>query len=257
MEQNLKLVTYNLRNGFNAKRLVNNVAKMVFHGADLFCFQEFRKFNGRPFVGEELQTIFGQKWEVEHFLKEDTHDLGLCVMWNKSKLNLMRVEKITLPKISSLKIAIKVLEKLFFARKLPVQRGAIVAEFKMGGGLLRVANVHLDWIGGLKHKAGQLQYLVDYLKNNPQFDYEIICGDFNTVGPLGLVKKRRQKIFEAFDGDFVDVSSRLRLTTHNFQKLDHIFSRGFSRMAVKRLFLFGSDHMPLFAKFELQNFIKK
>lgn len=249
MNKELKLVTYNLRNGLNVKRLAKNVVKMASRGADLFCFQEFRKFKERPFVGERLRAVLGEEWTVEYFLKENTFDLGLCVMWKKSKLDLVKAEKIMLPKISQLKMAIRILERLFFERRLPVQRGVIIADFKMGNALLRVSNVHLDWIGGLKHKTGQLQYLIDCLTEKPKTDYEIVCGDFNTVGPLGLTKRRHQKMFKTFEGKFVDVSSGLRVTSHTLQKLDYIFSRGFKEVSAERLFFLGSDHMPLLAHF--------
>jgi endonuclease/exonuclease/phosphatase family metal-dependent hydrolase len=250
MNRKLKLVTYNLRNGIKTKPLVKNIEKMAAQGANLFCFQEFRKFEKKPFVGEKMKDFLKNGWGMVHFLNENTFDLGLCIMWKKSDFDLLKTEKILLPKIPKLRKSLKVMEKVFFERSLPVQRGAIVAEFKIGHRFLRVVNVHLDWIGGTEHKAGQIQYLLKNLGAKSRTEYEIVCGDFNTVGPLGLLKKRRQKIIGALAGKFFDVTSGLRLTSRTFQKLDYIFSRGFKEAKAERLLLLGSDHMPLLAKFD-------
>ncbi len=246
----LKLVTYNLQNGIQAKQLVKNIEKMAEQGANIFCFQEFRRFRKRQFVGEKLRERFSEGWGIDYYLNEDTHDLGLCIMWKKSELDLVKTEKILLPKIQKLHKTIEVLGKVFFERSLPVQRGALVADFKAGNFLVRVANTHIDWIGGAEHKAGQLKNLVLHLEKRSKASYEIICGDFNTVGPLGLLKQRRKKILAAFEGKFIDISSGLGLTSHSLQKLDYIFSRGFKSAKAKKLFWLGSDHMPLLAKFD-------
>jgi endonuclease/exonuclease/phosphatase family metal-dependent hydrolase len=250
MKKNLKVVTYNLQNGIQARQLVKNIEKMAEQGANLFCFQEFRRFQKRQFVGEKLKERFSEGWGIDYYLNENTHDLGLCIMWKKSELDLVRTEKILLPKIKKLHKTIKVLGRVFFERDLPVQRGAIVADFKAGNFSVRVANAHIDWIGGVEHKAGQLRSLVNHLEKKSITGYEIVCGDFNTVGPLGLLKQRRKKILAAFDGKFIDVSSGLGLTSHSFQKLDYIFSRGFKAAKAKKLFWLGSDHMPLWAQFD-------
>ena len=144
----------------------------------------------------------------------------------------------------------QVLEKVFLDRPLPVQRGAIIADFHTGHHLMRIVNVHLDWIGGTTHKAIQIKRLVEHLETKPRVHYEVVCGDFNTVGPLGLMKKRRDKILGAIESNFIDVSSKLRLTSYSLQKLDHIFCRGFKTTKAKRLLLMGSDHLPIWAKFD-------
>ena len=250
MSRNLKLVTYNLQNGIQSRQLVKNIEKMADEGANVFCFQEFRKFEERLFVGEKIRESFSDGWGIDYFLNENTHDLGLCIMWKKSELDLVKTEKLFLPKIEKLHKTIEVLEKVFFDRRLPVQRGALVADFKAGNILVRVANVHLDWIGGTEHKASQLRSLVCHLEKKNNVTHEVVCGDFNTVGPLGLLRRRRERILSAFAGKFIEASSEMRLTSHTFQKLDYIFSRGFKKAQAERFFLFGSDHMPLLAKFD-------
>lgn len=250
MDKKLKLVTYNIHNGLNLEHLVKNISKMANKEANLFCFQEFRKFKEKPFIGKKLKEIFKNNWGLEYFLHEDTFDLGLCVMWKKAELDLIKTDKFLLPKIARLRKSIKMMEKVFFERPLPVQRGAIIADFKMGHRPMRIVNVHLDWIGGTTHKAIQIKRLVEHLKTKTRVPYEVICGDFNTVGPLGLLKKRRHKILGIFEEKFIDISSRLRLTSFSLQKLDYIFCRGFKTMKIRRFFLLGSDHLPIWAKLD-------
>ncbi len=250
MDKKLKLVTYNIHNGLDIERLVKNISKMANREANLFCFQEFRRFKERPFIGRKLKEIFKNNWGLMYFLNEDTYDLGLCVMWKKTEINLIKTDRFFLPKIARLRKSVKVIEKIFFKRTLPVQRGAIIVDFKMGDHSLRIVNVHLDWIGGTSHKAFQIKRLVEHLNTKNKVPYEVICGDFNTVGPLGLLKKRRNKILGGFEERFIDISSRLRMTSYSMQKLDHIFCRGFKTAKAKRFFLFGSDHLPIWAKLD-------
>jgi endonuclease/exonuclease/phosphatase family metal-dependent hydrolase len=251
MDKKLKLVTYNIRNGIDFRHLLRNISKMAAKEVNLFCFQEFRKFREKPFIGKKLKEIFKDDWGLEYFLNEDTFDLGLCVMWKRSELELIKTDKFLLPKVARIRRSTKVIEKVFLTRSLPVQRGAIIADFKMGHHPLRIVNVHLDWIGGKTHKAIQIKQLAEHLKTKVGVSYEVICGDFNTVGPLGLLNKRRHKILGAFEGKFIDVSSRLRLTSYSLQKLDYIFCRGFRAVKVRRSFVLGSDHLPIRANLDL------
>jgi len=250
MDKKLKLVTYNIHNGLKVDHLVKNISKMAAREANLFCFQEFRKFKDKPFIGAKLKEIFKNNWGLDYFMHEDTFDLGLCVMWKKAELDLIKTDKFLLPKIARLRKSMKVMKKVFLDRPLPVQRGAIIADFKMGHCAMRIVNVHLDWLGGKAHKAIQIKQLVEHLKTKPEVPYEVICGDFNTVGPLGFLNKRHHKVLGSFGGKFTDISSRLRLTSYSFQKLDHIFCRGFKTTKVRRFFLLGSDHLPIWAKLD-------
>lgn len=251
MSNQLKIATYNIRNGLRYKAIVRNLAEMEARGASLFCLQETRKFKGKSFIGDKLEAKFGKSWKLKYFIKPDSHDIGLCVMWKPSVLSLVSLERYYLPKIQKLKLGVRMLEKLFFNRPLPTQRGAIIADFKIKDNdrLLRVLNIHLDWLGG-KHKIIQLNDAVSYMCLKPKAGVEIVCGDFNTVGPFGIFRKRRKEIMEVLGKDFINDSPKGLRTSRTFQKLDYIFVKGLKLVESKRLKRRGSDHWPLLATLE-------
>lgn len=251
MVKEIKIATYNIRNSIRPKTIIRNLARMENVGVNIFCLQEVRKIKRGKFIGDKLKEKFGKKWKMKYFVKPDSRDAGLCVVWKPDVFCLVSLERLYLPKIKKLNPGIKALEKMFFNRPLPTQRGAIIADFivKSNGKLLRIANVHLDWLGG-RHKVNQLGRLMTRLNSKPAADAEIICGDFNTVGPLGLFKKRREEICEVLGKEFKDASSLVRHTSRTRQKLDYIFAKKLKFINAKRLKWRGSDHWPLMADFE-------
>lgn len=270
MRQQLSLVSYNIQHGVNKEKIISNIDILDKKGTDLFCLQELPKVPNEKFIGDKLKNLLGIEWGGEYFLDKESPylGLGLGVLWNKSHLKFVHIDKILLPKLKPFNF----IERLKTRAKVPVQRGALVATFKIDKKKLRVVNLHLDWQGGPKQRKKQLSYIVSYLTKKENVSYEIICGDFNTVGPSIFFKRQQRKINEILGADFINVFPDLRCTHHiksfdpeakyaflhkkalrlgvNFhQKLDYVFNRG---LLVKeaRIFEFGgSDHFPLFVNF--------
>ena len=138
---------------------------------------------------------------------------------------------------------------------------------------MRVTCVHVDNVGGPRHRLKQISYLVSQLTSKEKAKYEIICGDFNTFDLLktGFEKKLLQK---KFDKEFIDASEQVGWTAdihnidmsssikifywfiHTFnvhvrRRLDYIWVKNFKVIECKKLEIPGSDHFPIIAKLEL------
>src|SRR5690606_8351980 len=86
-----------------------------------------------------------------------------------------------LPFSEKLKFPEKVFSILAGGVDSPFLRRIISVEFKLKRKKFRVTNVHLDHNGGRNNRKKQLLHLVNKLDNNREFDFEIICGDFNNL----------------------------------------------------------------------------
>jgi endonuclease/exonuclease/phosphatase family metal-dependent hydrolase len=270
MLQQLSLVSYNIQYCVNKESIISNIDKLSQEGVDLFCLQELQKIPKREFVGDKFISFLGREWKGEYLLdkKNPYLGLGLGVLWNTFSLKLIDVDEILLPKTKPFNFV----ERLKTRAKEPVQRGALVATFKISKKILRIVNLHLDWQGGFRQRKQQLNYIISYLKKRGNVDYEIFCGDFNTIGPTLFFKKRQRKINEILGVDFINVfpdlrwtqdlksfdpevkyaslhKKALRLGVNFHQKLDYVFSKGLLIKEAKMLKFEGSDHFPLFVNF--------
>jgi len=264
----IRLATYNIHYGREEKILLASIVEMATQGVDIFCFQEVRKSGNNPFIGDKILAVLGPNWQAEYFLqpKNITYTaLGLCIMWETSVLELKSVEKLYLPLLQKLswwdyvfqKFARANIElgtwlKMFSGASKPEisQRGALVCNFYFQGLPLGVCNAHLDYAGGMKHRLKQIQYIWSRLKGKPQVSREIICGDFNTIGPLWKAKKVATRILQELDNKFLDTMSVISPTLVLFQRCDYVLQKGFTGAESKVLRIKGSDHKPLMAVLE-------
>lgn len=171
----------------------------------------------------------------------------------------------------------------------PEPKHSLLGIFKMPDDtVLRIANVHLDFAGGIEHRKAQLRQVVDAideLDDHGPKTVDIICGDFNTIGAYEWPRTHRNtasviRIAEErgyldctkeiawthdmftsispydFFRHFLSLGKLFRLRWH--QKLDHILVRGVKsvvRTGVVLLegdrFLHGSDHAPVYVEIEI------
>jgi len=199
--------------------------------------------------------------------KHSVNDFGLMTL---SSLKLIDSTPILLPVLPK---HLFNLQAMFF--KMIPQQGALVTRYKIGKKILRVTNLHLDVMGGIKHKKKQMLSICTHLANT-KADCDIVCGDFNTIGPIKIMRKRvrrqRNLIRDILGSEFKEVfipswtsdikgtinpqipanklihKSLNRVGISFRQKLDWIFVRGFTgASAIVRHDLPGSDHYPIFA----------
>lgn len=257
MQSNLNIVTYNIQHGKNTQDIIANILSLAHKNINIFCLQEVREYPSKPFIVDTLLKDLGPSWQAECLVKGHTFDLGLCTLWDSSKIRSKSFEKLLLPKLPKLRFYEKAfskvrvrMEKVTESKIEPTQRAALIGEFELSGQLLRITNLHLDWQGGFKQKSLQLKTLKDYLKPKLAVDYEIFCGDFNTLGFYRFSGKRLQKIRELLGPEFINVF-RNRRTAVFPQMLDHIFVKNLSLANTEILKLKGSDHFPLLAEIKI------
>ncbi len=273
--QSLGLVTYNVENGVQTKKILSTVKFFRSHGVDIFCFQETRKIPNRPFIGENILEELGSSWKEICFLDDESplNGLGLSIFWNTHRLMLKNSQNILLPRLHPSNIVEKIFCKLFVPNATPPQRGALIASFSYFGKVFQVANVHLDLLGGMKHRTLQLTHLISSFH---QAKRQIICGDLNTIGfkrNNGIRSGILQKIFgsefyEAFptiqftqkiglqnDPTYPLISiidQFFILTGVQFsQKLDQVWLKEIKLNKAEMKQFSGSDHFPLMISFML------
>jgi endonuclease/exonuclease/phosphatase family metal-dependent hydrolase len=195
-----------------------------------------------------LETL-GAEWQMEYETPpKNSYDNGICILWNKSALEGITFERLSLPLIPQAKLWEKAWIRVhgFGRNAFLLQKGALVGTFKWNNRRLRITSLHLDWQGGLKQRTAQLAFIRDYLISRPNADHEIICGDFNTIGVLN--KKRQIKLFlEVLGNRFQDAAANPEDTFPPFL-LDHIFVKNLQSVQFQTSKLPGSDHFPVLAK---------
>ncbi len=108
MSAKLRLATYNIRNGKSSKAVLRNLKKMeTVEGVNLFCLQEVRQFGGKNFIVEEIREALGADWQLQYFIHPDSFDLGLCMLWKTSEMELLDMEKLFLPKLFKPRLMVK------------------------------------------------------------------------------------------------------------------------------------------------------
>lgn len=260
----LKIVTYNIECGLQKLKLMENIKTFVKkEGVNIFCFQEAKKIKNEPFIIEEFLKVLGSKWKAEYFLKQETNSVAsaLCIMWNTKFLNLKESERVSLPFVRRLNLWERVYINLIFGyietrswlgflnhdlKPFDLGRGALVCNFTFNSKNLRVLTTHLDWAGGKKHRLKQVNFISSYLQNS-RFDFEIVCGDFNTLGSFFGQKKNSDAIKQFLPSGFFDTLTDPRPTANFFQRLDYIYAKGFKEGNAEVFQLEGSDHKPVMA----------
>lgn len=253
MENSLNIVTYNIHNGSNQEAIMKNIKVLARQSVSLFCLQEVRKQEGREFIVEALLKDLGSEWKAEYFIKPQSFDLGLCILWKTSTLVALNFEALLLPKLNKLSLHEKIVERLINKHKTvaPIQRGSLIGDFNFQGQLVRVTNVHLDWHGGKQQRGRQIQFIKDHLKPKTAAYFEICCGDFNTLGFYRFSQKGSKNIKQLLEPNFESAFKNQKIRSFFLQTLDHIFLKNFKVIKAEILNCKGSDHLPLLAEVKI------
>jgi endonuclease/exonuclease/phosphatase family metal-dependent hydrolase len=252
MSHNLKVVSYNIHMGQEPQAVVKNIQKFASEGVKLFCLQEVRQEWKKVSIVELLLKTLGEDWQAEYFLsnKPNSFDYGLCMIWHSSELEPVSFQPIALPALEELKTWEKVFELYKRKDSGPIQRGALIGTFKMGGKVIRVSTAHLDWQGGFGQRASQIKFIKDNFLSHSKVDYEIVCGDFNTLGYFS--RKRQAQQIELLLGEgFKSSFTKTYSTFTPKQQLDYIYVKGFSIQGAEVCKVRGSDHFPVMATLKL------
>jgi endonuclease/exonuclease/phosphatase family metal-dependent hydrolase len=250
MESKLTIVTYNIHHGSKAEAITSNIVSLAANGVNVFCLQEIRKQPGESFLLDSLLKKLGSDWKAEYIIKPDSNDLGLCTIWDNSKLQAVNFEPLLLPKLQKLYFYELAWEKIRKEYPRPVQRAVLIGDFLVNGKRLRITNVHLDWQGGAKQRSMQLSHVYTHVKSKEKADHEIMCGDFNTIGFYRFHKRRLKKIKHLVGNEFENQPPKKPTTTY-LETLDHVFVKNLAIIKTEIIKLKGSDHFPLLAEIQI------
>jgi endonuclease/exonuclease/phosphatase family metal-dependent hydrolase len=247
----MKIISYNLHMGLETEVIVKNIEDFAAQGVTVFCFQEFWKWMQPVDLEILLLEALGSEWQMEYVTPNPPlHDYGLCILWKKSALIALSFQKLPLPLLTKAKLWEKAFILLRGFRTFIVQRGALAGTFVWNNRRLRITTLHLDWQGGLKQRITQLAYLKDYLDSLPGADFEIICGDFNTIGVFNK-KKQAKIISNTLGSEFQNACDTLGVTCPPVFHLDYMFVKNLQVSNFQICKLAGSDHFPIFADLDL------
>lgn len=275
---NLKVVTYNIQ---HARQLENisTILKKVGEDTDIICLQEVNHFEDKTKIKEEINKALSRYKNIYYNnVPSFGKYVGFATFWDASKLELIDSHYMLLPEFNE---SSPIHHKLLMSTK-DSRRGALITTFALKDDKkLRVINLHLDWRGKYTHRLNQIKCIKDFTSSLEKVDFEIVCGDFNTIGPIWSLNKGKSKGRQdavqsilgleynstvpdetwTHDG-LASVEPQLRFAAlkkllakigmHYYQKLDYIFVRDFEVIESEVMLAEGSDHYPVVAKLEFK-----
>lgn len=265
----IKVATYNILFSLSPEKIVGNISLMKKKGIIVFCLQEVVRVPEKTFIGDLILKKLGPEWKMIIHIGDETGNFGLgtAIIWNNTALKLKKSEKINLPKIKKIAFHEWLFSKIIGGKGVPFERRSIIASFVFGGKKIMVANLHLDNVGGAKHRNKQLLFLLSKMSNTGH-ENQILCGDFNT---FDLLKTgREKKMLTSSLNPFKDVSDNIDWTAdihntdtgktpplikalikysnfHIRRKLDYVWAKNLKVIDCRKLNLEGSDHLPVVA----------
>lgn len=273
----INILSYNILLSKYPEKIINNCVDFAKDGVMIFCLQEVVKYPQKNFIIDDLLNALGKDWKATYHLGDEKSSLnsGTCIIWNSNFITLKTSKKILLPKITQLSIHEIFLNKLLGFKGSPVYRRAITGLFEYQGSEIVIASIHLNNVGGTKHRLKQLEYFIETIKKEWQAKYEIFCGDFNSYDVL-KTGYEKQAFGQVLGGKFEDAAKDLPWTVdlanldtpesfpyfvmlikalkiHFRRKLDYIWVNDLKIIDCRKVNVSGSDHYPVIAKLEMLN----
>jgi endonuclease/exonuclease/phosphatase family metal-dependent hydrolase len=267
----LKVATYNIQFAINLEEIIWTIKRLVEDDVSFICIQEIINRKNEEFIVDILLNRLGKEWSASYNIGPEISkvSIGTAILWNNTKAALKHEEKIFLPKIAKFDFHENFYYELIGVPAVPLQRKVTTCYFSVNHQQIRISSVHLDNVGGPKHRMKQLAYLSDTLQAMPAVDHDIICGDFNTFDLLktGQERKSLQSILGneytdasgnvdwSSDIHMIDFSTSYAIfpwfintfNVHIRSRLDYIWVRNFNVDDCQKKEQQGSDHFPLVA----------
>ncbi|MEK7133979.1 MAG: endonuclease/exonuclease/phosphatase family protein [Patescibacteria group bacterium] len=259
---NITCATYNILHGYHSDMILKNLRFLIDGGADIVCLQE-----AEPQFAGAIDTLLIEKnlshWRVHH--AHVGFGGNLAILWNTDRLDLVDTKIVRFHKL-------RVPSRLQRIRGFTdsIERAALIGTFMCGEKTIQVANAHIAWEGGMKHRMRQIQHLRETIEEDAA-DARIVAGDFNTVGLHALRHARERKVEQtlgkkyvnalpklrwSFDIAYSDPRDKLRILASLYylgvkfrNRLDYIFAAHLDVISATMHDLPGSDHRPLVATF--------
>lgn len=269
----INILSYNILLSKYPEKIIKNCVDFAKDGVIIFCLQEVVRYPEKEFILDDLLEALGKDWKVIYHLGDEKSSLnsGTCIIWNSKFLTLKTSQKILLPKITKLSIREIISNRLLGFKGSPVQRRAIAGVFEYQGSEIAIASIHLDNVGGPKHRLKQLKYFFENFKGEQPC--KIFCGDFNSYDVLRTgseAKAFKQTLGARFEDAAKNVPWTVDLanldTPENFpyfvilikalkihfrRKLDYIWVNNLEIKNCKIMKVSGSDHYPLISTLEM------
>lgn len=251
MESNkggLTIVTYNIFDGRNTEKIIQNILGLIQNGASVICLQEVRQVYRNVAFTKLLAERLPKHFNAQYFLEGDARwfDYGLGILWDTTVFSSPVFQQLPLPEQSHLTFWNKLFYWALGLEPKIIKRGALIGTFIFGQKKVRITNIHLDFQGGNAHRTNQLKSLMHHLTSELPVYCEIMCGDFNTLGVFG--KKNKILALEQQLGDEFKSVLRKSYSSAIVQQLDYIFTKNLKVQQAKILKLKGSDHSPIVAE---------
>ncbi len=275
-DNELTVATYNIQFGIDRETIVDSIEAMAKKGVDIFCLQEIIHDPSKELIVDTILKRLGKQWQAAYHMgtEPSRHSIGTAILWNTSVVKKEHEEKILLPKLNKFSLHERFYYRLINVPPTPLQRRAISCDFKFNDTQIRVTCVHVDNVGGPKHRRRQIAHLLSMLNMHPKPKYEVLCGDFNTFDLLKTGHERKM-LHSVLGSDFIDASEGVGWTSdiynidfqdsikifpwfiktfniHIRSRLDYIWTKNFTILEKKRQNLLGSDHFPIIAKLKIK-----
>jgi len=274
----IKLISYNIQRGICLETLFAHITSIRdFQEADIIVVQEACvPKNGVNTLSRLLQGFTGKYlWSYRTVMTYPDKEYGNGFIFKEDWVPVAE-EVVPFPQVDRLKWY----EKRKTEGGAPDTKSAFVQTFRVRQRLVRIANVHMDFVGGAPHRQAQLRRLLSFLSRGAQGgaptagapDLDVICGDFNTVGHFRSPKaqqKTRSVLELALNQGYIDCSEQIDWTSDLFsnidaddparaffslckalklhfrQKTDHVLARGLkSILQAKKISLPKAPHLP-------------
>lgn len=247
----LTIITYNIFDGRNTEKIIQNILGLIQNGASVICLQEVRQVYRYIEFTKLLAARLPAHFSARYYLEGDARwfDYGLGILWDTDVFSAATFSQLPLPEQTRLTFWNKLFYWVLGLQPKIIKRGALIGTFSVGQKKIRITNIHLDFQGGNAHRANQLKSLMHYLTSELPVYCEIMCGDFNTLGVFG--KKIKILVLEQQLGGEYKSVLRTPYNSAIIQQLDYIFTKNIQVQQVKVLKLKGSDHRPLLTDIQI------
>ncbi|MFO7652398.1 MAG: endonuclease/exonuclease/phosphatase family protein [Candidatus Krumholzibacteriia bacterium] len=229
MPAQIRIVTYNIQRAIHLSALLELFESApAFRDADIVAIQEATYLPDGRNVLERLAHVLSPDhlWTYRTVMAYPDKEYGNGFLFRQST-RVLASRPVPLPVVTRLRWY----EKQKTEGGRPDTKSALVQTFQLGDWTIRVANVHLDFAGGWRHRRTQLDHLLEAVdaegdRPEPGHDearLDVVCGDFNTVGQYRLPPARRdtrRSLAAATRRGYVDATAGIRYTSDLFGSID-------------------------------------
>lgn len=273
--QSIKIVSRNIQNFLHPEEIYIYLRDLKKQGVQFICLQEVNHLSDKT-IPTKIMDKSLPSWQKEEFHhKRFGQYEGFATLWNPDFAQLIGSKRLLFDE--------PVRGRKFYEKVLVTHivngKGALITTFKLTNGkTIRITNAHLHWSGGHKQRIKEAKIIKKTLEELGSVRYEIICGDFNTVGlstlfGKKLYKKRQEQIQQTLGKDFINVFENEAIThtafgsvdpylnwartkrflgklgMHCYQKLDYIFVKGLIPIEYTASSKQEADHYSLYGSF--------